>query len=207
MQPEEFQKQFNVSRETLDRLISYNQLLQKWQKAINLVSPGSLQDSWERHFADSAQIEKWIPQNSRICDLGSGAGFPGLVLAILRPDVEMHLVESDGRKCEFLKNVSRETKSPVSIHNDRVEKAIESIRADVISARGFAPLEEIFAVTEAESQRNSALIHVLLKGRGAAEEVQKAQEAYEFSVKSVESATDSEAKILVITSLQKKLTA
>jgi 16S rRNA G527 N7-methylase RsmG len=127
MSPEEFAKAFDVSRETISRLQAYHDLLVKWQKAINIVSPKTLDEVWSRHFADSAQLAERIPQNAKVADLGSGGGFPGLVLAIMRPDLEIHLVESDLRKSEFLKNVSRETKSAARVHNDRVESVLASI--------------------------------------------------------------------------------
>src|SRR5262245_1521225 len=108
MQPEEFQKIWNVSRETFQRLEVYAELLKKWQRAINLLSPGTLENIWDRHFADSIQITNLIPMGmKKVVDLGSGAGFPAMVLSIARPDLDIHLIESDSRKCEFLKNVSR----------------------------------------------------------------------------------------------------
>jgi 16S rRNA (guanine527-N7)-methyltransferase len=204
MQPEEFQTVFNVSRETLERLKTYEALLHKWQKAINLVSPESLKDSWQRHFADSAQLADLIPKNARVADLGSGAGFPGLVLAMLRPDLEIHLMESDGRKCEFLKNVSRETQTRITVHNDRVEKIAESIRPDVITARAFAPLKDILALTESVAAQNAHLMYVLLKGRGAEEEVEEALKTYDFTNEYRPSSTEKDARILTITNLQKK---
>ncbi|MCE7886503.1 MAG: 16S rRNA (guanine(527)-N(7))-methyltransferase RsmG [Alphaproteobacteria bacterium PRO2] len=194
MSPEEFAKAFGVSRETISRLQAYHDLLVKWQKAINIVSPRTLDDIWARHFADSAQLAERIPRNAKVADLGSGGGFPGLVLAIMRPDLEMHLVESDLRKSEFLKNVSRETKSVVRVHNDRAENALASIGPDIITARAFAPLVEILEMT----QPIPGVPLLLLKGRMALEEVEEARKKFSFEYADFPSRTEEGAKILEI---------
>jgi 16S rRNA (guanine527-N7)-methyltransferase len=194
MSPEEFAKAFDVSRETISRLQAYHDLLVKWQKAINIVSPKTLDEVWSRHFADSAQLAERIPQNAKVADLGSGGGFPGLVLAIMRPDLEIHLVESDLRKSEFLKNVSRETKSAARVHNDRVENILESIGPDIITARAFAPLVEILEMTK--SVPGAPLL--LLKGKMALEEVEEARKKFNFECADFPSRTEEGAKILEI---------
>ncbi|MGB4107498.1 MAG: 16S rRNA (guanine(527)-N(7))-methyltransferase RsmG [Alphaproteobacteria bacterium] len=195
MSPEDFARAFNVSRETISRLQAYHDLLVKWQKAINLVSPKTLEDIWERHFADSAQLAAHIPENTKVADLGSGAGFPGLVLAVMRPDLEIHLVESDSRKCEFLKNVSRETKTKVQVHSDRVENALAGIGPGYITARAFAPLEELLGLIP-ESCRGAPLL--LLKGRQALEEATAAARKFDFDMEDFSSLTDPDARILKI---------
>jgi 16S rRNA (guanine527-N7)-methyltransferase len=186
MSPEEFAKAFDVSRETISRLQAYHDLLVKWQKAINIVSPKTLDEVWSRHFADSAQLAERIPQNAKVADLGSGGGFPGLVLAIMRPDLEIHLVESDLRKSEFLKNVSRETKSAARVHNDRVENILESIGPGIITARAFAPLVEILEMTK--SVPGAPLL--LLKGKMALEEVEEARKKFIFECADFPSRTE-----------------
>ena len=103
---------FDVSRETLDRLAIYEALLRQWQKAVNLVAPSTLDAVWHRHFADSAQIVRLAPHARSWTDLGSGAGFPGLVVAILLAEdgsdpARIALIESDFRKCAFLREVAR----------------------------------------------------------------------------------------------------
>ncbi len=204
MQPEKFQKQFSVSRETFSRLQTYHDLLLKWQKAINLVSPGTIADAWERHFADSAQISNLVPENAKVADLGSGAGFPGLVLAVMRPDLEIHLIESDERKCQFMKNVSRETKTSVKIHTDRIGNVLGDIAPGVITARAFASLEEILELTEGESIRNPELAHILLKGRGVEQEVEEAMHHYSFVETYTPSVTDKDARIVTIRHVHKR---
>jgi 16S rRNA (guanine527-N7)-methyltransferase len=194
MLPEDFAGAFNVSRETISRLQTYHDLLVKWQKAINIVSPKTLDDIWGRHFTDSAQIAERIPQNSKVADLGSGGGFPGLVLAIMRPDLEIHLIESDNRKSEFLKNVSRETKSAARVHNDRVENILEQLKPDIITARAFAPLVEILEM--AGACPGARLL--LLKGKMAMEEVEEARKKFNFDCADFPSRTEPGAKILEI---------
>ena len=131
MGPQQFEQRFNVSRETITRLLSYQALLGKWQQKINLVGPATLAQFWERHVLDSAQLLALAGAQRRIwLDLGSGGGFPGLVLAIMladntenaSPDTShVHLVESDRRKSAFLQAVIRETGVPASVHNCRIE--------------------------------------------------------------------------------------
>src|SRR5919106_5358050 len=115
---DDFAEAFKVPRETIHRLVRYAELLAHWQKTTNLIASSTLPHLWSRHFADSAQLLT-LAKNARLwLDLGSGAGFPGLVVAILeagRPGFHMHLVESNRKKCAFLAQVTRETKAPVDI--------------------------------------------------------------------------------------------
>lgn len=203
MQPEEFQGRFSVSRETLDKLKAYERLLKKWQGAINLVSPGTLDNVWERHLADSAQILELIPEKSIVADLGSGAGFPGLVLSIVRSNLAINLIESDSRKCEFLKAVSRETGAGASVHNARIENVLESISPSVITTRAYASLLEIFSVCESVALKNPELMFVLLKGKSVDDEILEAHKSYNFSFESIESTTERGAKMLVVRGLKK----
>lgn len=177
MSPEDFGKEFNVPPETLEKFHIYYDILVKWQKAINLVSAKSLENCWERHFADSARLAHYIDQGAQIADLGSGAGFPGMVLAILRPDLKMHLIESDGRKCEFLKAASRGTDIPVIIHNARVENILKNLNPDIITARAFAPLKEILEVILWPEKEVPLL---LLKGKNIDEEMAQARQFFRF---------------------------
>lgn len=183
--PQGFAELIAVSRETLNRLELYASLLQKWQKAINLVSPDSLGDLWQRHMLDSAQLADLIPagQAITILDMGSGAGFPGLVLAIMAADQgrqwSVHLVESDSRKAAFLATVARETATQVTIHNKRLENLIQ-ISADVVTARAFAPLDRLldhavrFVAPGGEC--------LCLKGVGAEDELTAALKTWKMTV-------------------------
>lgn len=137
-----FQEATDVSRETLDRLTAYADLLRKWQPKINLVGPTTLPDLWQRHFLDSAQLFTLLPEGTRtLADIGTGAGFPGLVLAILGVP-EVHLIESDSRKCAFLREAARVTGTAVTVHNKRIE-AVTRLACDVVTARALAPLETL----------------------------------------------------------------
>ncbi|MEM7170121.1 MAG: 16S rRNA (guanine(527)-N(7))-methyltransferase RsmG [Pseudomonadota bacterium] len=210
MTSEGFSRAVNVSRETLDRLIIYRDLLTKWNRAINLVSPKSLQDLWRRHFLDSVQLLPYLPSGpdrgpSVIIDLGSGAGFPGMVLAIAGggPTAlveEIHLVESDGRKCAFLQEVARATEAPVRIHNCRIE-GVETFPVDVVSARALAPLPKLLEYGERFFQAPRGLAPVrglFLKGKGVDQELTDSQKVWDFTVKRHKSATDPTGTILQV---------
>jgi 16S rRNA (guanine527-N7)-methyltransferase len=132
----------DVSRETIQSLRVYANLLEKWNKTINLVSKSTINHMWERHFLDSAQLWPHIPENAKtLVDIGSGAGFAGLVLAIIgkekNPNLRVVLIESDTRKCAFMRNVSRETNINVEIITKRIEE-VDDLKADVVTARALA---------------------------------------------------------------------
>ncbi len=193
----------DVSRETREKLEAYHALLLKWQKAINLVSAGSLNESWERHFNDSIQLESHIPESAGIlADFGSGAGFPGLVLAILKPELDVHLIESDARKCEFLRTVSRETNTPVSIHNARIEDMDGQIKPDMIMARALANLEKLCGYCLPFAQENPALEMLFMKGEKASAEIEEAQQKFRFDLEQFPSQTDEAGAILRLKNLQ-----
>ena len=138
MTPAAFRAASGVSRETLARLETYAALLTEWRPRAALVSRASLADPWRRHMLDSAQLLRLAPRGARVwVDLGSGAGFPGMVLAIMGAP-EVHLIESNTRKCRFLRAVARATRTPVSIHCARIE-ALDPWPADVVTARALAP--------------------------------------------------------------------
>ena len=147
--PEALARQIDVSRETMDRLAAYVALVKKWQQRVNLVSASTLPDIWMRHIWDSAQLAPLVPAGTgRILDVGSGAGFPGLVLAALC-DAELHLVESDQKKAVFLQTVIRETGIRAIVHNRRIE-SLPPIGADIVTARALASLERLFELLEAQ---------------------------------------------------------
>ena len=134
-----------MDKDTQNKLKTYEALLHKWQDKINLVSSKTLNDSWKRHFEDSTQILEYLPAGTKtLFDLGTGAGFPGLVVAICRLDLDVHLVESDQKKCAFLKTVSRETGVSVSVHNERIESVSCETIPDIITARALASLPDLF---------------------------------------------------------------
>lgn len=178
-----------------DKLSHYHDLLLKWQKTINLVSQSTLIDAWERHFEDSIQLSQYIPKGTKtICDIGSGAGFPGMVLAIMRPDIEFHFIESDVRKCAFLRTVSRETSCDnVTIHTDRIENKINDINADLITARALASLRSLINFAHPHHQQL-----LLLKGKNWRDEVMEAEKKFNFDLSDYPSKTETEARILIV---------
>lgn len=189
-----------MSPDTRTALNVYQTLLVKWQKTINLVAPDTLADAATRHFDDSLQLLPLLPETPFIlADLGSGAGFPGLVLAIARPDITVHLVESDSRKAAFLSTVSRETGCKnVKVHPERVEQVLDVVQPDVVSARALAPLDKLLGMTRHWWQANPALVLVFPKGAAHAGEVDTARKSYAFDVETIPSRTDKQAAILVI---------
>lgn len=147
LSPEAFAAEFDVSRETLDRLRAYLDLLGRWQRAINLVGRGTLADPWRRHILDSAQLVRHLPPRvASVVDLGSGAGLPGMVLAILGVP-GMHLIESDQRKASFLREAARATETAVQVHAARIEEVADG-PADVVTARAVAPLPRLLELAE-----------------------------------------------------------
>jgi len=203
MQPEDFRERTEISETVFQQFQTYHKALFKWQKAINLVSNKTLQNAWERHFWDSAQLAPYIPEQTKIIvDLGSGAGFPSMVLALLFPDKDIHMIESDERKCQFLKNVSRETNRPVSIHDDRIENIIEYLAPDLITARAFSSLQNILKLTRPVWQKNTDLQMLLLKGQKFEQEIAKAKPLYAFDYEAHDSATHNEGCILQISNIK-----
>lgn len=199
MTPEAFAAETNVSRETLERLKLYAATLERWNKAINLVSQKTLPDLWRRHFLDSAQLLPYLPELGEgrkrvLVDLGSGAGFPGLVLAILGAG-EVHLIESDQRKAAFLREVSRETGAQAQIHVQRIE-VVTPFRADVVTARALAPLGDLLAYAEPFLAPDSLCL--FLKGKSAEGELTAAAQEWKMKVKRHASRSDPSALLLEI---------
>jgi 16S rRNA (guanine527-N7)-methyltransferase len=202
--PAQFARDFGVSRETLERLELYETLLRQWQKAVNLAAPSSLGHVWRRHFADSAQLLALAPPFRRWVDIGSGGGFPGLVIAILaanHEDREIGLVESNSRKCAFLAEVARRTGTKAIVHNDRIESAAAKIGAvDVVSARALAPLAGLLGLAHPYFAQNT--VGLFLKGREWSNEIEAARENWSFQWKTTPSMTDSGGQIVEIRHLK-----
>lgn len=213
--PAEFQSGFSVSRETLDRFALYEDLLARWQKTINLIAPKTLPEIWHRHFADSAQLYPLIPHQARhLLDLGSGGGFPGLVLAILAagdparasPETRLAvtLVESDTRKAAFLRETARALGIAVDILSSRIESIHKSDTlqpVDVITSRALAPLPRLLELMAPLFGPGTCAL--LLKGRAVAGEVDEARRNWKFDLILEPSRTDPEARIAVVRQLQR----
>ena len=204
-----FASAFKVSRETIERLNLYESVLRLWQRRINLVANATLNEVWHRHFADSAQLAALVPPGAeRLVDLGSGAGFPGLVLAILfadstlpgnRQPVKVTLIESDTRKAAFLREVARQTGTAVDILSTRIENPETQVkvgRADVVSARALAPIGRLLGL--AGPLFGEQTIGLFLKGKSVQAEIEAARALWAFDVTLVSSVTAEDANIAVI---------
>lgn len=206
--PEQFAKRFNVSRETLERLKIYEQLLKRWQKGTNLVSPATLDQVWHRHFADSAQLITHASDAANWLDLGSGAGFPGLVVAICRANQEdgaVHLVESNARKCAFAHEVVRETGCSVEIHQTRIESLWGDDKlsnVECVTARALAPLSELLEL--AAPFFGASTRGLFLKGRQTDGELSQARQKWSFEPKTHPSLTDVQARVVELRDLRQK---
>lgn len=188
-----FQAVGGVSHETLSRLQVYHDLLLRWQPKINLVGPATIPDAWRRHFLDSAQLWPLLPAGTRrIVDLGSGAGFPGLVLAILGVP-EVHLVESDARKCAFLREAARLAGVDVKVHNKRIE-ATAKIDADIVTARALAPVVDLLRLGAPLLCSGGGFL--LLKGRNVDAELTEATKYWNMAVQRWPSRSDDEGCVL-----------
>lgn len=199
-----FETLFPVSRETRTRLTIYADLVRRWQKAQNLVAPSTLPHLWQRHVADSAQLHFLAPDVTRWIDLGSGAGFPGLVTAILLADREgarVHLVESNQRKAAFLRTVIRETGCPATVHAGRIEVVTTGWDHDAepvggVSARALADLEALCGHARPFVQAGArAFFH---KGRESRSEIVKASHTWDLDLVEQESRIDPDSVILVL---------
>lgn len=190
-----------VSRETAERLGIYVDLLRKWQKSQNLVSPSTLPMVWARHVADAAQTHALLPEARRWIDFGSGAGFPGLVTAILladTPDARVHLVESNKGKVAFLRTVARETGAPVTVHAERIEvfNAHFDEAVEGISARALAPLVDLVAMAEQHVARGA--VAVFHKGQDFASEVREATLSWDLDLIEQISRIDPAGRMIVV---------
>ncbi len=184
-------------------LAIYEDLLRRWQAKINLVAPTTLDAIWLRHFADSAQVAGALPQARIWADLGAGAGFPGLVTALLlkaQPGAQVHLIESDQRKAAFLRAVSRETSAPITVYPDRIEKALPPLvdRIEAISARALAPLEKLVMLARAPLEKGAKA--VFLKGEEWRDELTAAERLGRFAYQTIESRTHPRARLIVVSS-------
>lgn len=208
--PEAFADAFAVSRETLEKLETYAALLARWQTTINLVAPATLPDLWHRHFADSAQLFALAQghaecRSGRWLDVGSGAGFPGLVLAIMAAEegLSRHtLIESDSRKAAFLSEVARKTGVAVEIVAARIESR-ETIarvgKVQCVTARALAPLPRLLPLVAPFFEAST--IGLFLKGREVAAELDEAKRSLAFACELIPSMTESDSRIVKISAL------
>ena len=193
----------HVSRESLPALETYVALLAQWQQRINLIGPATVADIWHRHIADSLQLLAHLPRGARtIVDLGSGAGLPGLVLAIALmndPEVTVHLIESNGKKAAFLREAARQTGARVAVHQARIESLDSDPLqgpVDAVVARALAPLPKLLELARIPLENGAtALFH---KGRDADRELTEAAKYWNIRHTRIASLTEAEACILKI---------
>ena len=193
----------NVSRETSAKLELYEDRLRKWQRVKNLIAPSTLDQIWTRHFADSQQIlahartadgypKTWV-------DLGSGGGFPGMVIAICLAgtDAQVHLVEGDHRKCAFLRDVARETQAPAVVHNLRIEDCYAAVgRVDMVTARALAPLWKLLDLAAPFIEDGAKCL--FLKGQDVESELTEATISSSLKVSLIESQVDPQGRLVAV---------
>lgn len=191
------------SAQTQARLSGLVALLEKWNRAINLVAPGTIGDVWQRHVADSAQVFDHCPPDARHwLDLGSGGGFPGLVVAILaaehRPELQVEMVESDQRKCVFLQTALQTLGVPAKVTRSRIED-LAPRQAQVVSARALAALPVLcgFALPHLASGG----LCLFLKGASISAEVDAARRSYRFDLTLFPSHTDPSGVVALLSGL------
>jgi 16S rRNA (guanine527-N7)-methyltransferase len=197
--PEQFLAKTNVSRETLARLKAYADVLSDWNGRHNLVARSTMPQMWNRHFLDSAQLVPVIPATARnLADLGSGAGFPGLVLAAIRPDLAVSLFEATTKKCEFLATAAKRMGLKVAIENGRLEEMRPQV-FDVVTARALAPLPKLLEYAHKFLGPNG--ICLFLKGQNVGSELTEAHKYWNMQTSQVMSQTDTSAAIVMVREL------
>lgn len=189
----------SVSRETFERLESFVQLVEKWNPKINLISKSSVSAIWDRHIADSMQLYGLVPKFNVWLDIGSGGGFPGIVISILSMEDSgnsaITMVESDQRKSAFLRTVIRELGLAATVISERIEK-IPSLNADVVSARALSDLSGLLRYTNQHLRKDG--VGLFLKGAKWREEHEEAQREWSYSCEPIKSLTDPLAAVLKI---------
>jgi 16S rRNA (guanine527-N7)-methyltransferase len=196
-----------VSRETLDRLDRFVETLLAWQQRINLIAPSTEPKLWTRHIADSLQLLALAPQAKTWVDLGSGGGFPGLVIACAladKPGARVHLVESSTKKAAFLREAARATGAPAQIHAIRIEDFVENLAmaVDVVTARALAPLVRLLAATY--PLLKTGTLGLFPKGQDVDAELTEAAKCWSIQSSLAPSLTDPKAKIVRVTGINKR---
>jgi 16S rRNA (guanine527-N7)-methyltransferase len=189
----------SLSEAVQRRLLIYQDLLLRWQGMLNLVSATTLSHLWTRHIADSAQLRDLAPGTLRWADLGSGGGFPGLVIAILLAETagaQIHLIERDKRKAAFLQNVSRETGAAAIVHPARIEAIVPGLQQiEIVTSRALAPLTQLIDWSMPLFQRGAT--GLFLKGRTVQEEIATASDP-NLDLSTLPSRTDSFGRIVSV---------
>jgi 16S rRNA (guanine527-N7)-methyltransferase len=190
-----------VSRETLDRLDRFVATLLTWQRRINLIAPATVGELWTRHIADSLQLVALAPAARVWADLGSGGGFPGLVIACVlgeTPGAHVHLIENNGKKAAFLREAVRLTGAAAIVHRGRIEQVLATIdeRVDVITARALAPLADLLALGEPLLKTGAQALFP--KGQDVEAELTEAAKYWNIEATLVPSRTDPRGRIVAV---------
>jgi len=196
---EQIKINYNVSRETIDKIDHYVECLLDWQKKFNLIGKSTIENVWERHVLDSIQLLKLLPKNyTTLMDVGTGAGLPGFILAICEgEEKDIYLVDSNKKKCSFLEYVAHECDVRVSILPERIENInIGATKIDIITARAFSSIDNIFRLTKPYIHGKSK--YLLQKGINAKTELTNSKISSQLNVKYISSATNKDAFILDI---------
>lgn len=189
----------SVSRETEERLLAYAALLKKWNERINLVSPKDIDNLWKRHILDSLQLVPLIKGHKQFVDMGSGGGFPGIVVGIAA-DIPGVLIESDQRKSAFLREAARITGAKITVLPCRLDQA-EVAPAPVVTARALAPLDKLLEWARPLLEPDG--IGLFLKGRQAEQEIEDAARTWRFDVRSWPSKTSPDGVILEVSNFNR----
>jgi 16S rRNA (guanine527-N7)-methyltransferase len=198
-----------VSRETESKLQGIVDNLTRWQKIKNLVGPSTLDEVWLRHIADSLQIAAAAPDAKVWADFGSGAGFPGLVIAatlIGVPGARVHLVESNDRKSAFLRETARLLGLPVTVHPERIEEVVNRLPSvEIVTARALAPLNDLLEMTSPLLAKGA--VALFPKGQDLANELTEASKCWKMRAIELPSLTDPKARILRVEQADKRVGA
>ncbi|HEY4032121.1 MAG TPA: 16S rRNA (guanine(527)-N(7))-methyltransferase RsmG [Caulobacteraceae bacterium] len=200
--PAAFQEAIGASDVQRADVEAYLALLTEWNRKMNLVGPSALAEFWPRHAYDSAQLLRFAPEARAWADLGAGAGFPGLVLAILlkgQPGAKIHLVESMAKRCRFLAEVAAQLALPVEIHNARAEDL--GIRVDIVTARACAPLHRLLGYAEPYLKRGAT--GLFLKGQDVVSELTEAAKYWKFGAELSASSSHPDGRILQVKGLSR----
>lgn len=199
-----------VSRETADRLDSFVAVLLDWQRRVNLVAPSTEPVLWTRHIADSLQLLTLAPAARIWADLGSGAGFPGLIVAcalVGTPGARVYLVESNAKKASFLREVVRVVGAPAVVRGERIEDFVKSVPegVEVVTARALAPLCGLLTVAYPLLIRGA--VGLFPKGQAVEAQLTEAAKCWRIQATLAPSRTDPKARIVIVHGLEPKSAA
>lgn len=195
----------HVSRETIAELLAFEALFRKWSQAINLASSSTLDQLWERHIVDSAQLFCLAPKAKSWLDLGSGGGFPGVILAILLKDTQgsrIDLVESNSKKAAFLRTAVGQAAAPATVHAQRVDAVWAKIPVpQIVTARALASLRDLFVLSEPWLSNGATAL--FQKGRDYRREIDESGDDWSFDLVEHQSVVDKDSVVLQISNLRR----